>query len=514
MRNISYNTKSRNVNGVNTVDFIQFTDVASVVRDKDNALPENITAISSQGKERTAGVYSSLSLSIWEMLYWTNTVRVESASTFGDGADNTFIFPSSSLAWQFSEIGDLKSDVFSFGKLRLSYGEVGVQPARYNTSNVFVSPSIGDQHGGNLSLGLYGNGGFVPSASRGNSSLKPERKKELEFGVDLRFLKDRLSLSATYFTNTTEDVLLEFPVSNSSGYSSIYTNGAEIANQGIELDLGYTVFESKNFSWDIIGTFTKVDNEVTDLKGIESLNLGGLAAISSRAVEGEALGVLWGSRTLRNDDGSIVFDEFGFPLQDEVEGIIGDPNPDWQGSLISSFRYKNFSLSALFETYQGADIFAGTKSVLSDLGRWGGSDVETTATRNLLQSNGDIINIGETFRGSVYNFGAGDVALTESWYNGDGGFFGNGNDELYVEDGSWTRLRELSLSYSLNAPWLAKAGMSNVEFTVTGRNLVLWTNFEGNDPDTNLSGVSAARGIDYFNNPGTKSYLFSLNLNF
>ena len=511
----NYNSKSRIVNGVSTTNFIQFTDVASVVRDKDNALPENVTVASSQGNERTAGVYSSLSLSGWDMLYLTGTMRVESASTFGDAADNTFLFPSASLAWQFSRLGALENDVFSFGKLRLSYGEVGVQPARYNTSNVFVSPSFTDQYGGNLNLGLFGNGGFVPSANRGNSALRPERKKELEGGADLRFLDGRLSISGTYFYNRTEDVLLDFPVANSRGYSQVYANGAEIENKGIELDLGYTLISTKDFSWEVTGSFTQVKNTVVDLAGVESINLGGLAAVNSRAVEGQPLGVLWGSRTLRNEDGSIVFDENGFPEQDEVEGVIGDPNPDWQGALTSGFRYKNFTLSVLFETYQGADIYAGTKSVLYDLGRWEDSGNEVTATRNYVDYDGNIINIGETFRGNVYDFGAGPVALTESWYNGDGGFFSNGNDELYIEDGSWTRLRELSLSYRLASPWLKRrTGLSSIELTATGRNLVLWTEFEGNDPDTNLSGISVARGIEYFNNPGTKSYVFSLLLNF
>jgi len=511
----NYNSRSRSVNGVNTVDFIQFTDVASPVRDKDNALPENVTTISNQGSERTAGVYGSASFSLFDMLYWTSTLRAESASTFGDGSDNTFLFPSTSLAWQFTELGDIGGGLLSFGKLRFSYGEVGVQPARYNTSNVFVSPSFGDTFGGDLNLGLYGNGGFVPSASRGNSTLRPERKKEFEIGTDLRFLNDRLFLSATYFSNVTEDVLLDFPVANSRGYSTVYTNGAEIKNNGIELDLGYTIIQDENFSWDVSLLYTRVRNEVTDLGGVESINLGGLAAVNSRAVEGQPLGVLWGSRTLRDESGNMVFDEFGFPVQDEVEGIIGDPNPDWQGSLISGFRYKNLKLSVLFETYQGADIYAGTKSVLYDLGRWEDSANEVTATRNYFESNGNIISIGDTFRGNVYNFGAGDVALTESWYNGDGGFFGNGNDELYIEDGSWTRLREIGISYFINSGWLKnKLGLTDVELNVTGRNLILWTDFEGNDPDTNLSGISAARGIDYFNNPGTQSFVFSLQANF
>ncbi|MEO1653257.1 MAG: SusC/RagA family TonB-linked outer membrane protein, partial [Bacteroidota bacterium] len=295
----------------------------------------------------------------------------------------------------------------------------------------------------------------------------------------------------------------------------VYTNGAEIENKGIELDLGYTIIQTQDFSWIISANFTRVRNTVLDLRGVESINLGGLSAVNARAVEGQPLGVLWGSRTLRNEDGSIVYDENGFPEQDEVEGVIGDPNPDWQGALSTGISYKGFTLNVLFETYQGADIYAGTKSVLADLGRWESTGNEVTASRNLKEFNGNIIFIGETFRGVVHDYGAGPVALTESWYNGDGGFFGNGNDELYIEDGSWTRLRELSLSYTFSNPWLQnKLGLGSVQFTATGRNLILWTSFEGNDPDTNLSGISVARGIDYFNNPGTRSYLFSLELTF
>ena len=511
----NYNSKSRSVEGATATNFIQFVDVDSGIRDIDNALPENRSVTSSEGHERTAAVYSSLSLNALEMLYFTGTLRVESASTFGNNVDNTFAFPSASLAWQFTEVLDIDDDILSFGKLRTSYGEVGVQPSRYNTSNTYVSPSFGDSYGGDLDLTLYGNGAFVPAASRGNSSLKPERKKEMEFGIDLRFLQDRLRLSGTYFNNKTEDVLLDFPVANATGYSSIYANGAEIQNKGIELDLGYQIILTDDFSWSINSNFTTIDNEVTDLAGIESFNLGGLSAVSSRAVEGYPLGVLWGSRSLRDENGEVVLDENGFPVQDQVEGVIGDPNPDWQGSLSTRFSYKNFRVSALLETYQGADIYAGTKSVLRDLGRWYDTANRVTADRNYLTSEGEVINIGETFRGNIRDFGGGPVALTESWYNGQGGFFSGGNDELYIEDGSWTRLREVSIGYLWDSEWLKNTTkLQSIELTLTGRNLVLWTDFEGNDPDTNLSGVSAARGIDYFNNPATKSYLVNLNVKF
>lgn len=508
----NYNSKKRTVNGSEISNFIQFTDVADPTRDIDNALPENRTVQSSYGSERTAAVYSSFTLAGYDMLFLTTTLRGESASTFGDKANNTFFFPSVSLAWQFNKLIDLQP--LSFGKLRVSYGEVGVQPARYNTSNVFVSPTYADQYGGGLDLGLYGNGGFVPSTSRGNPDLKPERKKEFEVGADLRFMNDRLSLSGTYFKNVTEDVLLDFPIANSRGYDRIYSNAAEIQNNGIELDLGYAIINTKDFKWNANAVFTKVNNEVTNLAGVESLELGGLSAVNARAVEGRPLGVLWGSRILRDDNGNIVFDANGFPEQDELEGVIGDPNPDWQGSISTSFSYKGVTLSALFETFQGADIYAGTKAVLHSLGRWKGTDAETTANQNLLDFDGNVISMGTTFRGITHDFGAGPVALTEAWYSADGGFFGSGNDELYIEDGSWTRLRELTVSYQMDNDWLKKVGIQSADVSVTGRNLFMWTPFEGNDPDTNLNGVSAARGIEYFNNPSTKSYVFTLILNF
>ena len=511
----NFNHRERITDGSEITNFIQFNDVAGGIRDIDNALPENRTVTSTFGQERTVGVYTSATASLYSMLFLNGTLRAESASTFGDQADNTFYFPSASLAWQFSELDGLQSDVFSFGKLRLSYGEVGVQPARYNTTNTFVSPVFGDEYGGDLAGALYGNGAFVANTQRGSNALRPERKKEMEVGLDLRFHHDRLSLSGTYYNNKTEDVLLDFPIANSRGVTRLYTNGAEIQNEGIELDLGYQLVRSKNWNWDVNFLYSRVRNEVTRLEQGLTINLGGLSAVNSRALEGYPVGVLWGSRILRDEQGNIVFDENGFPEQDQLEGVIGDPNPDWQGSAYSTLSFKNFSVSVLLETYQGADIYAGTKSVLYDLGTWEDSAEETTADQNLLDYNGDVILAGTTFRGKIYNFGAGPVALTEAWYNGDGGFFSNGNDELYIEDGSWTRIREITVAYNADSPWLKKnTGISSAELSFTGRNLFLWAPFEGNDPDTNFSGVSVARGIDYFNNPGTKSYVFTLSLTF
>ncbi|GAB4235815.1 MAG: SusC/RagA family TonB-linked outer membrane protein [Ekhidna sp.] len=508
----NYNQSKATTSANEIVNFIQFADVASGTRDINNAAPENRTAVSTTGETRKAAIYTEVSFDAWDMLFLTGTLRSEAASTFGSDADPTFLFPSVSAAWQYHELLDFEA--LSFAKFRASYGEVGQEPGRYATNNRIVQPSYSDEWGGDLNVGLYGNGGFTPSVELGNPSLRPERKKEFEVGMDLRFFNDRLSFSGTYYNNRTEDLLLPVPIANTQGFDRTLANGANIENKGVEIDLGYTIVNTGDLTVDVKTLYTRNRNMVTDLFDVESINIGGLAAVNSRVIEGQPLGVLFGSRTLRDESGNIVFDANGFPQQDEEEGVIGDPNPDWQGSFITNIRYKNFGLSLLFETFQGADIYAGTKSVLYNLGTWGASGIETTTSQNLLDYNGNVVPAGSTFRGVVKDFGAGPVALTEPWYLGDGGFFSGGNDELYIEDGSWTRLREVVLSYRLVNDWLKNKGLESIEISATGRNLILWTEFEGNDPDTNLEGVSAARGIDYFNNPGTKSYVFSVLLNF
>jgi outer membrane receptor protein involved in Fe transport len=511
----NYNHRERVVEGTTIENFLIFTDVADRILDVDNALPENRTANSTFGSERTVAAYSAANLSAYNQVFFNATLRSEWASAFGLNSDQAFLFPSTSVAWQFSKLPALKSNLMSFGKLRMSYAEVGVQPNRYNTFPEFVSPTYSDQLGGGLSTGLFGVGGFVPSSSLGNPGLKPERKREVELGADLRFLKDRLFFSGTYYFNRTTDALLSFPIANSRGYDELFSNAAELQNKGVELELGYNIYKNTDWNVDLKFIYFRNQNEVTDLIGAESVPLAtGLSGVNNRAVVGFQHGVLWGPRTLRDDVGNIVFDNNGFPVRDNIEGVIGDPNPDWQGSAIGSISYKNLSLSFLFETFQGADIFAGTKSALIDYGRWGSTGNETTATQNLLTYSGSVIPAGTTFRGDVYNFGAGPVARTQQWYNGPGAFFNGGNHELYIEDGSWTRLRELTVSYKVNPDWLKKGGISSLEMAATGRNLFLWTAFEGNDPDTNVSGVSSSRGIDYFNNPSTKSYVFSLTLTF
>ena len=512
----NFNQKERIVEGNTINNFILYTDTADDILDVDNASPENRTVRSSFGSERTVAGYTAANFSAYGQIFLNATMRSEWASTFGLNSNKPFYFPSASVAWQFSQLNLIPQELLSFGKLRFSYAEVGVQPTRYNTFAEYLSPNYSDSLGGSLSSSLFGGGGFTPNSSLGNPSLKPERKKEFEIGTDLRFLDDKFKFSATYYSNKISDILINFPVSPSRGYSELYGNAASMKNDGVELELGSNIFRDSNWNVNMSLLYSKNKNEITELiEGVESVRLDtGLGGVHNRAMLGQQHGILWGDKTLRDASGKIETDANGFPRKDPVQGMIGDPNPDWQGSAIGSISYKNFSLSVLLETSQGGDIFGGTKSVLSDFGRWGSTVNEVTATQDLKTYKGNTITSGTTFRGEIKDFGAGPVAVNEEWYIGLGGYFGGGIDDIYVEDGSWTRLRELSLSYNLNNDFTRSVGIHNAVITATGRNLILWTDFEGTDPDTNVSGVSSSRGIDYFNNPGTKSYVFSLSLTF
>ena len=138
---------------------------------------------------------------------------------------------------------------------------------------------------------------------------------------------------------------------------------------------------------------------------------------------------------------------------------------------------------------------------------------ESVAPQDLPTYDGRTITAGTTFRGNIEDFGGGPVALDSEWYTSDGGGFGN-QSETFVKDASWTRLRELTLGYSFPEKILGNTGLTHFDILLTGRNLILWTEIEGFDPDINLTGPSKGRGLDYFTNPATQSFIMTLKFGF
>ena len=498
----------------------------------DNTLADSRQPFNLLLEQRTAAAYAQLDFSLFDHLFLSGTGRVETASTFGPETNSTFFFPAATLAWQFTKLAPLADNrILSFGKARLAYGSVGVQPIPYLTRTYYTPADanvVTDGWDTSLDAANYG-GGFVRSNVQGNPEIKPERKTELEGGVDLRFFQDRISLGITAYANRTTDAILTVPVAGSTGFVSTSANAAEIENRGLELSLNADIIKQPNgFGWNIAPNFSRNRNEVTDLSGAESIFLNGFTGTSSRAVRGYQLGALWGSRWARNaEDGGYVFDANGFPTQATTEGVIGDPNPKWRGGLGNTFSYKGLSLNVFIDHVNTVDVWNGTKGALYSYGTSRDTETETTvsaddaATLRLWNSQ----TVAEryqpnadgtyTFRGSITDFGAGRVVLDEQWYrNGLGNGF-TGPAEQFVERVSYTRLREVTLSYTLNAAWFKeRTRLQSVDVSLTGRNLALWTDYTGVDPETNLTGVSNGRGLEYFNNPSTRSYIFSIRFNY
>jgi TonB-linked SusC/RagA family outer membrane protein len=507
----NYNSSYEGLLSANGTNFI----IPDGPRDIDNSLIANRIISDRFEKTRTNAGYATIGAELYNQLFINLTGRLEAASTFGELSDNRFFYPSADLAWQFSDLPLFTgSKIFSFGKLRASFGMVGIQPSAYRTATNFFVPNWAELLDPNLDGSLFGTGTYVQSRSKGNPFLRPEKKKEFEIGTDLRFFNNKLSFSTTVYFNKTTDALLDIPQAPATGFTSLYANAGSIQNRGVEVDLSYEVLKKKGWLVSVDGNWTSNRNKVLDLNGSASILLGGLNGVSSRAVEGYPLGALWGIGFQKNDKGEYLLNANGFPLSEVEQKVLGDPNPDWRGGLGLNVEYKNFKLYALFEHSQGGDIVDATEAVLLDYGVSQTTGNETTAPANLKTASGATILAGTTFRGNIGNFGGGNVALDQSWYNGLGGFFGNVL-EPFVTDATWTRLREVTLSYRITRKHLPKfTGLSSVNIELSGRNLWLNSKLTTIDPDSNVEGSGSGRGIVYFNNPGSRSYLFSIKLNF
>ncbi|MDQ3605927.1 MAG: SusC/RagA family TonB-linked outer membrane protein, partial [Gemmatimonadota bacterium] len=183
--------------------------------------------------------------------------------------------------------------------------------------------------------------------------------------------------------------------------------------------------------------------------------------------------------------------------------VIADPHPDWTAGLRNSFiLFENLTIASLVDFKEGGDVWNGTKGALFHFGTHA-----DTERRGTTATYGNFAGV------PVSGPGAGkEVLFNQSWFTGLGSGFGPVASQ-FIEDGSYVKLREVAVSYSLPTSITGRLGMSGIDLKVAGRNLKTWTDYTGIDPETNLAGNTNLRGIDYFNNPQTRSFVFTVNLN-
>ena len=475
-----------------------------------NAASQNSLPSGFRELRRQNGVYGVLNFDIGENLLVELTGRGETFSTMPNAG--IIFYPSASVGYKLTDIVNL--DALSFLKVRASYGEVGVAPPAYITSTVLGPGGIGSSWGDGLDGSVYGNP-FTQSTTRGNPDLKEERKKEFEIGFDSRFFDNNLTLGFTYYDNKTEDGILALPITPSSGFNTTFQNATLITNKGIEIDLSANLINTEDLSFDINGSFTQNKNIVESLEGAAYFGLNGFTGTESGIAEGEPYGIQRHGQFLKDASGNLLLGSNGFPQADPELLIAGDPNPDFRAGLGTSLRYKNFNFTTQFETSQGNDVWNGTYSVMLFWGIHESTDILTIndTGSTIFNAWGDPIPAGAQFRGYIEDFGAGPVAVDHEWWTANGGGFGDVTSQ-FVEDASWVKLREISLSYDFDKSLIERLGLDNLSLSLSGRNLFTWSNIKEFDPENNLTGASRGRGLEYFSNPGTRSILTTLRFGF
>ncbi|HEY4650367.1 MAG TPA: TonB-dependent receptor, partial [Pontibacter sp.] len=339
-----------------------------------------------------------------------------------------------------------------------------------------------------------------------NNNLKPENTGSWEIGADIRFFNDRIRLDAAYFDSKSVDQILSVPISFASGFGAANLNAATVRNKGLELLIGGVPFETNDFSWDVSVNFTKIDNTVEDVAIGTEISLGGLSSAALVVSEGRPYGTFLAEDYLRDPQGRIVVNPTtGRPRSSTEQTYQGSIQPDWTGGLVNTFKYKGARLSIVFDTRQGGKMYSRTRGTQ----RFAGTAPETLFNdRQPYIIPNSVVEVGNTGE-YVEN----TTPLTnDNLYD----YWGNLPEGTNIIDASFTKLREVSLSYRLPDSITENTFLGGIEVGVSGRNLILWTPDENTyiDPEMNSFGNGNLQGYDYSSNPSTRSWGANIRVTF
>ncbi|ANQ51869.1 TonB-dependent receptor [Flammeovirga sp. MY04] len=470
----SYNNRSNYIRGQNfsRPEFKYITSASEIIEADSYGLDRGLNSFFAKANYSYANKY-----------IFAFSVRRDGSSKFGE--NNRYgTFPSASVAWRVIEEGFMStSDFFSDFKIRGSYGLTG-------------NDAIGDFR----YQALYGSGadyngqpGIAPTQLP-NENLKWETVKQANFGIDLGFWNDRLSLTTEVYQKSTTDMLLSRPLPPTSGFSSVISNIGEMRNQGVEVLLGYEIFRKSDFNWKASLNVSTYKNEVVKLyngQPIDNIGRG-----NNRIEEGSPISIFYGYKSLGVDSstGDIVFADINgdgeITSEDRTE--IGNPHPDFFGGFTNTINWKNFDMNLLLTFSVGNDIYNGTRVYLESMK---GEDNQTTAILDRWREPGDVTDIPRATANDPNN--------------------NNRASNRFVEDGSYLRLKNVTLGYTLPKAFTKKVFIDKLRVYVSGQNLFTLTNYSGMDPEVNYAGDDGVRmGTDFFTYPNARVYTAGLNVSF
>lgn len=446
-------------------------------------------------EKRINSLYGFVRMAYDEKLYLDLTGRNDWSSTLPTD-NNSYFYPSATLSAIANDIFEMPEFV-SFAKFRAAYAEVGNDTDPYRLASFFTNETpFGD------------NPVLTESRLIPNADLKPEITSSYEFGLDLRLFQSRINLDATYYDGRTKNQIIPISTDISSGYTSKLINAGEVRNYGFEAILNIVPIRSDNFTWNSTFNFSRNRSEVTDLGGVD-YTLTDRNDVFIQAREGGSISAIYGRGFQRVEDpnsaflGQLIIDSNGIPLRTDDLVYQGDYAPDYSLGILNSFKYKAFDLGFLFDIRQGGIVSSFTKII----GSTSGQLKETLEGR---ESGIVAEGVQETAPGV---FTPNTINVDARTYNNR--YYERDNIEAAKYDASFTKLREVTLGYSLPQRFVDKLPISKARFSLTGRNLWLWTDNPHFDPETAaLAGGTLQPGIENMSYPSTKSYTFNLQIDF
>jgi TonB-linked SusC/RagA family outer membrane protein len=455
------------------------------------------------------GVFAEGTVGFRDFAYATVGGRYSGVSTL-EPENNALFYPSASVSFiPTAAIEGLKgSKWLNYTKLRVGYGTSARFPETpYTTRSALdIGSAVFADRTGNLI-----NSNSIPNLLP-NPNLKPELLKELELGLEGRFIDNRLTIDFTYYNRKATDQILFRQVDPSTGFNTQQINGGDVVNKGIEIGAGLNIIRSRNFKWGFDVNFTRNRNKVTALpEGIDQLVVAGFTNLGNFAIEGQPLGVIQGSYVQRFSDpndpnkagtGQLMVDNNGLYLFSTDIKVIGDPNPDFKAALINNVSYKGLSFRMQWDYTQGGDIYSTTIRSLYARGLTKDTDFDRYLP---------VILPGVKQDGTVNDK---QVSVTDAYFSS----IGFGPDDRAIFDGTVVRLRELSLSFALPARLLNKTPFGGVSFTLSGQNLWYYApntpKYMNFDPETSGLGAGSYRGFEFITGPSSRRIGGSLRVTF
>jgi len=483
---------------------VTYTDITNV-RGERFALPgfydlsntANLYTSRATTKRRYAGVFGSAKLGFRNGLFLELTGRNDWSSTLPKG-NNSFFYPAASLSYVFTDLHHISNDILNFGKLRLSYAQVGKDAPPYSNGPYYVVAP-----GFPFTNGTTSVPGFQRSSIYADPGLKPEMQKSFEIGTELRFLRDRLNVDFSWYQSTNEDQIIPVPISYTGGYSTYITNAGSIRNRGVEVELNGTPVKGRDFSWNVVVNWFQNRSKVLSIKeGITEIAFYDEGRILNKLTVGGSAGDLYGTAYRRNADGQLLINAQGFPDFTPTFVKAGNSMPDWVGSINNTITWKGFSLSALLEYRKGGDVFDVT---MRNAIRNGVLKITENRYKQVI-FDGVKISDGRANDIPVY--------LDHNFYRNTNAF--NNITDVILQDASWLRLRNVNLSYELPKKVLTSTKViKGASVGITASNFLLWTPYSGYDPgSTAFNAGYNVYGFTGSNIPNYSSVIFNLNLTF